>query len=126
MRVRSLLLLPLAILWLAACNDSDSSSPTSSSPRIEAGLVGTWAKPSSTFATDTLIFAETKFRTPSLSGNGSLFSATGGIVKGGPSMAVVGEYLLDKDTLYYDGLIGSMAPDGVNRTEYNRYLRVGN
>ena len=55
-----------------------------------------------------------------------IFSATGGIVKGGPSMAVVGEYLLDKDTLYYDGLIGSMAPDGVNRTEYNRYLRVGN
>jgi hypothetical protein len=124
------LLLPLCAMLLASCNDSSSSSPTaagSTSTRIEAGLVGSWAKPNATFATDTLIFTDAKFRTPYLSGNGSLFSATGGVAKGGPGMAIVGKYLLDKDTLYFDGILGS-APSNmaVTKSSTNRYLRVGN
>jgi hypothetical protein len=138
------LLLPLCAMLLASCNDSSSSTPTATSSRndsssstptasdstparIEAGLVGSWAKPNATFATDTLIFTDSKYRTPYLSGNGSLFSATGGVAKGGPGMAIVGKYLLDKDTLYFDAILGS-APSNmaVTKTAYNRYLRVGN
>lgn len=43
------------------------------------------------------------------------------------SMAVVGKYLLDKDTLYFDGILGPAPSDmSVARNTYNRYLRVGN
>lgn len=126
--MRALLCLSVLLgLSLAAC-DSESMEVTpnccnDASSRIETGLVGNWAKTAARFSTDTLIFTEAKFRTPFLSGTGSLFSAKDGLVKGGPDMATVGEYQRSGDSLWFDGLLGS-APDGIVRGETNLYLRV--
>ncbi len=119
---------------LVACDKENGAQSAVGSPevsgagelaggRIETGLVGNWAKPSARFLSDTLIFTETKFRTPFLSGTGSLFSAKAGLVKGGPDMKTVGEYQLSGDSLWFDGLLGS-EPNGIVRGESNLYLRV--
>jgi len=102
---------------------SSGSQALSASGRIEAALVGTWVEnPVKFFTADTLIFSDTRYRTPYLSGTGSLFTAKSGIVSGGPDNKTVGEYLRSDDTLWFDGLLGA-SPDGVSKTTSRRYVK---
>ncbi len=114
----------ISVSLIALCACSDSSSPTgsqSTSGRIEAGLVGTWID-NAPFIPDTIIFAENKIKVPFFFGVGTEFSAKDGLVKGGPSSEIFGEYLLSGDTLYYDALLAE-APNGVNKATAAKYLK---
>jgi len=103
---------------------STGSQGLSASGRIEAALVGTWLEnPKKFFNPETLIFSDARFKTPYLSGTGSLFTAKSGIVSGGPDSKIVGEYLRSDDTLWFDGLLGS-SPDGVSKTTSRRYVKL--
>jgi len=113
-------------LLLAACG-GDSTGP--SSARIDPAIAGTWAKANATFATDTLIFTDAKYRTPYGSGNGSAFDAASGVAHCGPALELCGEYQLvtggPKDTLYFKGLLGVTVPDAsVPRLSSYAYFRV--
>ncbi len=113
------------ICGMSGCsNDSNPTNPQTASGRIEAGLVGTWVEnPAAHAKPDTLIFADNKIRTPFFSAVGTQFTAKDGVVKGGPSMTAWGEYLRFGDTLYFDALLGQ-APDGVDKSKADRYLKA--
>jgi hypothetical protein len=115
----------LAVAAFGICACSENSNPSNSGPsgRIEAGLAGTWVENPPRFSRpDTLVFSESKIRTPFFSGTGTLFSAKDGLVKGGPDGVAYGEYLRFGDTLYFDALLGD-APNGVDTAAAGRYLR---
>lgn len=138
MKSATLLAAVLATVSLVGCSDESNpsgssaatgdptatgSSALSPSGRIEAGLIGTWVENPAKYSTaDTLIFSDTKYRTPYLSGVGTMFTAKSGIVSGGPSNTVYGEYLRSDDTLWFDGLLGESA-NGVDKTKARRYLK---
>jgi len=131
LKIRILLASLFAALLLAAC-EGGSTSPSSGSSRIDPAIAGTWAKAnatSSSFATDTLILTDTKYRTPTASGVGSYFDAISGLSHSGPDMSLSGEYQLvtggPKDTLYFKPLLGVTVPDASVPHNLNyAYFRV--
>jgi hypothetical protein len=123
----ALALVSFTVAIFLGCDEGDGASTgpstNSGSGRIEAGLLGTWVRNPAPSMPDTLIFSETLYRTPYLSGVGTQFSAKDGLVKGGPDNRTVGEYIRVGDTLYFDGLLGA-EPDGVDTSTARRYLKL--
>ena len=117
----TLLLVP--VLLLLSCEDSSTGG--SSGGQVDPALVGKWARRNGTSFTDTLIFSGNGYYyVPFCSGTGGGLKATGGQVWCPASQETCGEYQLSGDTLFYEGLLGSV-PDGVvERTGNNTYLRV--
>lgn len=118
---RAILVCALSFLAFAACDDDSSTAPEGS--RIDPALVGSWAKPNASMFRDTLVFTEAKYQTPYCSGVGQSFWAQGGIVRHSPNKDVCGEYLIAKDTLYYEALLGE-APNGVDKAKAGVYFRI--
>lgn len=121
MRRSSLLRIAAASAALVACDDDSSTS--SDGGRIDPALIGSWAKQGASMFSDTLVFTEAKYQVPYCSGVGQSFWAQDGIVSHSSNKDVCGEYLIAKDTLYYESLLGE-TPDGVDKSTAGVYFRI--